>query len=248
MKTILFSLLFCVTASLLYAQDSTGIQKSFSLSQGYTHILTKDLYRSPYNYKGLSPNTELSFERSSSRSIHRAYAGLVWGTVKTDFSPLAPSSVLTVNYSYLRKLTSGKRFTVYLGPQLNGLSSSTNYFPDMPVPAHGRVHSYILDFSLGLAGQINYRINAKNSLHVFFSAPLCAYVDRPEFMDGSPRQIQFGVFNSWNPQVRFTFEHRLSKKVSVLLNYQYTYLHYEEPKAIRMLTNGFSLGLKLNFK
>ncbi len=229
------------------AQDSIQRKNSLSLFQGINYTVQKDLYRSPYPYSGLNPLIGLKYERYTPKSFHRLSAELVFGKTKTSFSPLAATQLLEVDYTYLRKIISGSKINFYAGPQLNGTSWSIDYFPEMNVPNYSKVRSYLLGFSLGLALNMKYTLNSKNHLALTLAAPACAYLERPKFLDGSPKQNQFGVFNYWNPKVQLSYEHTVSEKFSLLIDYQYQYLEYSKPKSIRMMNNSLSLGILRKF-
>jgi hypothetical protein len=111
-------------------------------------------------------------------------------------------------------------------------------------PSYNKVHSYILSVSAGVAVNLNYTIRKKSRLNLFLALPICAYVDRPVFLDGSKHQPKFGALNYWNPQIQLTYKYKFSEKISTLINYQYNYLEYSKPKAVYMLGNSISLGIK----
>lgn len=246
MKTSLFILLAFASVSWLQAQDSLRC-KSLSFEQGVNYLVNKDLYRSPYVYKGLNPFVGLGFERSSAKYIHRVSAGLTFGSVKTSFSPLASVYLANIDYSYLRRIASDRRFRVYAGPQLSGFSWTANYFPEMQVPNYAKVRSYLLGVSMGLGTQFTYSISPRSSFKLLLYVPLAAYAERPHFLDGSTPKDGFSLLGLWNPQVQATYEYKVSGKISLYASYRYQYLLYAAPKELRMLGNGLSFGLKIHF-
>ena len=247
MKKHLFHFLYLLPFYFVQAQDSIPIVKNISLTQGLSHIVTKDLYRSPYLYKGLGYTASLTFERISSKSIHSVRAGIVLGAVKISFSSPAPVNMLDLEYYYLRKIVENKQFKFYLGGQLDGLSWRVNYFPKMEVPSYAKVHSHLLALSAGIATRLEYRTGSRTAVRLSLHTPLCSYSDRPKFLDGSPRASQFAVLNLWNPKLEVSFKYNVSKKITQTINYQYEYLQYSKPKTIRLLSNGLSIGLKISF-
>lgn len=247
MKTIITIFLSIISIAFIHAQDSIRSVKSISFEQGFTYLVNKDLYRSPYIYKGFSPYASLKAEKTSAKSIQRFSTAITFGNIKTSFSPLASSYLLNLDYTYMRKIRSGKRYSFYAGLQLSGLSWNVNYFPEMEVPRYGRVRSYMLGISAGIGAQFNYSLSRKSSLSLLLSAPLCTYIDRPSFLDGSPRQDRLSFLGLWNPQAQLTYEYKASERVSIFVSYRYQYLQYAQPKEIRMLGNGLSVGIKLRF-
>jgi hypothetical protein len=248
MKTTICLFLILFSGSFLCAQDSLRSQKSISLEEGFTHLVNKDLYRSPFVYKGFNPFVSLTAEKSSTNLINRISLGFSFGSMKTSFSPLASTNALNLDYTYLRKISSSKRYSFYAGPQVSALSWKADYFPEMEAPSYSKVRSYMLGVSLGLAAQFSYTISPRSTFTLVLSSPFCTYMYRPNFLDGSPAQSKLGIFTLWNPQVQLQYEYKASEKVSLYIQYRYQYLQYPYPKEIRMLGNGLSLGIKIRFR
>lgn len=242
MKTaiILLSIVFMTFAK---AQDSSRATTSLGLELGPESTFVKDLYRSPYLYRGLNTYVALSLNRSGKKSIQSLRASYSFGKIQTSFSPKAPQDRIQLEYLYLRKVWTKKAWQLYVGPQLNVMAWQVNYFPEMQTPTYQGVQSYLVNASLGLGMQANFQISKRSSLSVSTSLALASYVQRPHFMDGSTLK-PWGIGNLWNPNVRVIYSYSLSRKVAITVGYQYAYVHYAQPKAIRMLNNGLSIGLR----
>lgn len=242
MKTaiILLSIAFMTFAK---AQDSSRVTTSIGIELGPESTFVKDLYRSPYLYHGLNTYTALSLHRTAKKSFQSLRASYSFGKIQTSFSPKAPQDRIQLEYLYLRKVRDGSTWQLHVGPQLNVMAWQTNYFPEKEVPSYARVQSYMVNASLGLGMQANFQISKRSSLSISASLPLASYVQRPHFLDGATLK-PWGIGNLWNPNVRVIYSYSLSRKVAITVVYQYAYVHYAQPKAIRMLNNGLSIGLR----
>lgn len=239
--TTLLSIAFLTFAK---AQDSSKAAISMGLELGPESTFVKDLYRSPYLYSGMNTYGALSLNRSAKKSLQSLRASYSFGKIQTSFSPKAPQDKIQLEYLYLRKVFTRQAFQLYVGPQLNALAWQVNYFPEMEVPLYARVHSYLVNASLGIGTEANFQISKRSSLSISATVALASYVQRPHFMDGHALK-PWGVFNLWNPSIRVVYSYSLSRKVAITVGYQYSYVHYDQPKAIRMLNNGLSIGLKV---
>lgn len=238
--TILLSIAFM---TLVKAQDSTKVATTIGLDLGPTSTFVKDLYRSPYLYHGLGTYTALSLHRSAKKSFQSLQASYTFGKIQTSFSTKAPQDKVQLEYLYLRKVWEGKTWQLHVGPQLNVMAWQVNYFPEMQTTSYQGVHSFLVNASLGLGIQTNFRISKRSSLSISTSVALASYVQRPHFMDGTSLK-PWGIGNLWNPNIRVVYSYSLSRKVAITVGYQYSYVHYAQPKAIRMLNNGLSIGLR----
>ncbi|WP_293897792.1 hypothetical protein [Sporocytophaga sp.] len=189
----------------------------------------------------------MSFGINRKKSIQQIHCEYTFGSIRTSFSPLAPIHLFRMNYFYLRKVVNNDRYSFYAGFQLNGQSWTVNYFPEMQAPKYGQVRSYLWAFSLDAAAHFEYKINSRSRLKLAVSAPVCALVNRPHFLDGSSDNSQFGLFNYWNPRIHLAYEYDVSNRISLFINYNYEYLQYAQPKTIRMLNNNLFIGIKLKF-
>lgn len=235
-------LIICFLFLKVSAQDSTSVSYSGTLNAGIQSMVLKDLYRSPYVYRGVNTLLTLDVARTSKRGFQALEAGYGFGHVKSSFSPKAVDHTMYLNYKYLWKIRSGAKQDFCLGPQFVGQAWQVNYFPDMKVPDYSRVHTYMVGLSLGLGLQYRYKISNRSGLALALSLPLLNYVERPSFMDGNtPNRL--GILNLWNPNLKLTYTYKLSSKLYLNVSYQYGYLQYAQPKTVRMLQNGLSVGL-----
>ena len=229
------------------AQDSVAPVKVVCLHTGPGHVFFKDLYRSPYVYRGVNIQLSASFVRQTQKSVQRCQMSYSRGGVKTFFSNTAPDRQLYLNYVYLRKVSSSTEYNFFLGPQIALTSWYVNYFPEMKTPLYARVQSYLLAASLGVAGQCTYKPNDYSQFVLTAALSLLNYIERPSFMDGSKPQ-RLGIFNLWSPQVALKYAYRINERLGLIFNYQYQYIQYAKPKELRVLRNNFSFGIAWHIK
>lgn len=240
-KIILFLLL--LVAKQLSAQTTTP-QHSLNISLGYTSILNKDLYRSPYLYKGVNPVIGVSYERLGRNAIQQVEITYTSGSIKTSFSPLASSKSLSLDYKFLPRIYQSPKTSLYLGANLGAFTWIADYFPDIET---AKTRSDILAVSFKIAARADFHLSEKSSLSIQASFPVSSYVNRPNFLDQKNRSSEFGLLNMIALDGKITYGYQFTQKWQGTIGYQYSYYKYKHPATVQMLQNGLSLGIKYSF-
>lgn len=241
------SLLMLILCAIAHAQDTSKVAYNATLDVGPQSVVLKDLYRSPYVYRGLYTFIGIGFARFSSTTIHALEAGYTFGAVKSSFSPQAKANALFLDYQCFGRLICTPKHGLAIGPQLLAQAWRVNYFPKMEAPIYAQVHTYMVALSLGMSIAYRHKISERSALSLRASLPILNYIERPRFMDGEVPQ-SLGIFNFWNPTCKLNYTYNFSNRFCISMSYKYAYLQYAQPKTVRMLQNGISIGFEFKIR
>jgi hypothetical protein len=242
-----FLILIMIVAFLdvLHAQDSLNYS-TLSIAIGGVRIANKDLFQSPYTYKGTNLLLNASYERFGVKGQHRVDFTFSGGHMESVVSPQAKNHLFMLYYDYLFnfKTTAARRFSPSLGMGLHSLLSNTNYLPDIEAPK-----SYLSGGAFfTLSGALSVRLNERSNFIVRVGLPVFGLVYRPDFeINGNtltePSYIGKGGLFSFGAEYDF----KLSRRLSLRVAYQYNYFAFDRPRSIDVGQSGLSVGIRRTF-
>ena len=238
--------IFITLSNVTHAQDSLKYS-TISLGIGLNTISNKDVFQSPYIYRGtnlLFNSTYTCFRTSGQHIIDLTYSS---GQMESIISPKADNKLLLFNYDYLFNLkTKGvnEKFTPSLGFGLHTLLSNTNYLPKIESPK-----GYLSGGAyLTLSGNILYHLNKKNSVGMQIGLPVFGLVYRPDFEINGKTLTKATLIGKSNLfSIKLEYNYRLTPKLNLKTTYNYNYFTFDEPRPITILQNGLLIGLRKTF-
>jgi hypothetical protein len=231
--------------NVLHAQDSL-IHSTLSIAIGGVGIANKDLFQSPYTYKGTNLLLNASYMRFGAKGQHRIDFTFSGGHMESVVSPQAKNQLIMLYYDYLFnfKTTSARRFSPSLGMGLHSLLSNTNYLPDIEGPK-----SYLSGGTyLTLSGALSVRLNERSNFSLQVGLPVFGVVYRPDFeINGNSLTETAFIGKGGLFSFKVEYDYKLSRKLSFTAGYQYNYFAFDEPRSIDVMQNGLSVGIRRIF-
>jgi len=243
--------LFFVVALLIIAEASAQKQdilprSTVSLNLGANSIMNNDEFQSPYTYRGTNILINTTYSRINLKTRHLIDVTYTGGTVQSEVSPKANSTLFLLNYDYLFNLKSlqSRKFTVAVGMGLRTLFNSTNYLPTIELP-----NNYITTGAyITGTGNFLFQINNRSSIEAQLAIPIAGIVYRPDF-EVNGRTLTKATLAGRNFLFtgKLNYVYALRSGFSLQATYHYNYFNFEEPRSITILQNGFSIGLQKKF-
>jgi hypothetical protein len=237
----------CVHPYILYAQDSLNYS-TLSLHIGGSQVMNKDMFQSPYTYRGLNFSFSSAYTRVRNENreiLEFMYTG---GNIQSIVSPKANNRIFVFNYDRLfgvRPATANKKLSLSAGIGLRTLLSSTNYLPDIELP-----RTYISASAwLALSGSVTYRFNNNSTLSLKTGIPIFGVVHRPDF-EINGKTLTRATFAGKNIlfSAGLTYSYRLSPKVNLVAAFRYHYFTFDgRAPSLSLLQNGLTMGVKKRF-
>jgi hypothetical protein len=250
MTTKLFGLIIIAAwmcPDIAHAQDSLNYS-ALSLAIGGNQVMNKDLFQSPYTYRGLNFSFGSTYTRvrnENRQALEFMYAG---GNIQSIVSPKAKNRLFVFNYDYLFNLRSrmaGKKLSMSAGIGLHTLLSSTTYLPDVALPA-----TYFSGTAwLTLTGSVGYTLKRKSTLTLNTGIPVFGVVHRPDF-EINGKTLTRAVFAGKNILLAagLTYAYRLTPTVGLIATYRYHYFTIDDRgPSLSLLQNGLTIGVNTRF-
>jgi hypothetical protein len=246
LKIVITCLVFAMASMNAFAQDSLKYS-TLSLGVGINHVANKDLFQSPYTFKGTNLRFHSSYALVRATGQHMFDFSYSGGQIKSIVSPKANNKLIQFNYDYFFKLntkSANRKFVPSVGAGLHTLLSSTNYLPYIESPT-----TYLSGGAyITLGGQVLYHLNKKSDLRMQIGLPLVGLLYRPDFeINGKTLTKPALPWKSNLFSVKLEYDYKFTRKVSATLMYNYSYFTFDEPRPITILQNGFSIGLRKTF-
>src|SRR4051812_26862886 len=99
-KSLASLVLAIAAATGSYAQDSLSYS-TISLSAGINFVSNKDVFQSPYTYRGANLLLAGTYKHLTTRGQHMVDLSYSGGKIKSSVSPQAKNNLLLFNYDYL---------------------------------------------------------------------------------------------------------------------------------------------------
>ena len=254
--------LFIATIPLFGQDDPTNKKSSIFLATGYTIIDYQDLVFSESIYEGSGLSyLSLGYARQGSRTIFRAKLSSIANPVAPEilisseaFGQRAESafSQLTLDLSYTRQMIEAAGLKGYVGLQLQA-----QYQENEIVFGLGDRTSYAYLNSLSPLLRLYYDLTNDWELQAGLSMPLVTFLARPEYAVVDNEDIQgkdgFGLLYSKGDfmgpgdykriDLSVQLNHRISRRLSGLVAYDFAYQKIARPDTMHLQTNIIKLGI-----
>jgi hypothetical protein len=245
-KYFLSLALLLALSNVTQGQDSLK-HSTLSMSIGVNNTSNKDEFQSPYTYKGTNLLFHSTYTKFATTGQYFVDFTFSQGKFESIVSPKADNALLLFNYDYLFNLktkgTNGK-FYPSLGFGVHTLLSNSNYLPEIESS-----NSYLTAGAyLALSGNLTYRISDRSTLRIQLALPVFGLVYRPDFeINGKTLTKTTSIGQSGLFSAKLEYAYKLNPKLSVLATYTYNYFTFDEPRAITILQNGLSIGIRRTF-
>jgi hypothetical protein len=239
----LLSILALALSNASVAQDS--LHSTLSVSVGINKISNKDLFQSPYTYRGIAPRINAVYSNYTSKGKHTVDLMYSGGQIRSSISPQATNHLLLLNYDYLFNIRlTNQKVNVSLGVGIHTFLAQTNYLPKIASPiTYSTGGAY-----LTLGGQISYQMSKKSRLNLLAGLSVFGVTYRPDFEINGKTLTKTALPGKPNLFcTRLDYSYTLTSKLSVITTYTYSFFTYNEPRPIVILQNSLLLGLKKSF-
>ncbi|MEL7003720.1 MAG: hypothetical protein AAFN93_13440 [Bacteroidota bacterium] len=242
-KLVIFITTMTIPLSAL-SQDSLRYSTA-SFGLGVNRITFKDQFQSPFTYEGTNAAFHASYSRIKPKSKHEITFFYSGGTIASSISPDADNRhiSLSYNYSYLLRNWNG-RFFANLGFGLSSFLNSTNYLPFVELSKTNLTGGAALFINPSLS----YKINETNKLKVSIGSSLVGLVYRPDFDINNKELLESSSFanNTWL-KANIQYEVQVALKYQLLINYQFSYFKFDQPRTAALMQNSVIFGIKKTF-
>ena len=229
----------------LHAQDSLNYS-TISFAVGINSIANKDLFQSPYTYKGTNLVVGASYTKFREKGQHIVDFNFSGGHIESVVSPQAKNQLLMLYYDYLfnfKMLAAGK-IRPSLGMGLHSMLSNTNYLPEIEGPKSYQSGGAYLT----VGGAISYRLNKKSGFNLQLGLPVFGLVYRPDFeINGNTLAEAAFIGKGGLFSAKLEYSYRIAAKLSVTARYTFNYFAFDDPRSIDIMQNALSIGLRKVF-
>jgi hypothetical protein len=246
-KVYVVLLVFCLSlGQTVLGQDSVR-HATLSLSVGLNSLRHKDAFESPYTYKGTNLLVNAIYTRTHARGQHVVDVTYAGGTMQAVISPEAKNWSLRLNYDYLVDLKPGSvrgKLSPVLGVGVHTLFSNARYLPEV----ESSVRYLSGGAYLTLTGGAQLRLNSSSSLSMRAGMAIAGGVYRPDFeIRGKTltKATWIGESDLFSVDLRYTYA--VTRTLDFMAAYQYSYFTFDEPRAIAVLQQGVSVGMRKRF-
>ncbi|MET0636195.1 MAG: hypothetical protein ABWZ25_09230 [Chitinophagaceae bacterium] len=246
MSITIYSIAIILTNAIsgtVHTQDSLP-RSTFSFAFGVTRIADKDLFHSPYTYRGTNMLLNAGYTRWGTKGQHIVEVNYSGGKLAAVVAPKAEGRLLMFNYAYLFNLgpaNANRKLIPALGIGLNTLMSTMNYLPKIESPK-----TYLTAGAyLTLRGNLIYNFSHISSFKIKAALPFAGLVHRPDFDINGKTQItvthigESGLFSAG-----LEYSYKLNPRLHLTAAYAYTFFTFDHPRPVTILQNDLSVGIK----
>lgn len=258
MNYSLLSLLLCFLYGSLFAQEET--KNSIGLGFGTSNFHIVDEHSTPLVFRGTGIAPSIYFISDGSKNRHFLTGSFFYDNLNSSSDNFFTENYrVTGRYSFSHNLLKKQKTGIYLGGSLSSFFCYSDYF-FWVVPSYARsITSWYWSHSFDLSMHLEYRISPRNLFTFHCYIPLVSNVSRPEY---SPSGGYDYTENKWiikstgkneifpensSVNIRMFLQHNMSKRISLIADYEFYYLKYKRPGVINMYMNNLRAGTFINF-
>jgi len=238
-------LIISITASISAIGQDSLKYSTVSFGLGVNRITFKDQFQSPFTHRGTNAAFNASYSRVKPKSAHEVTFLYSGGTIASSISPDADNRLISLNYNYGYRIKSwNDKFFAYLGVGLSSFLNSTNYLPFVELSKTNLTGGA----SLFLSPSVTYKINKKNKLKASIGSSIVGLVYRPDFDINDKELLESSSFinNTWL-KANIQYELQVATKYQLMINYQFDYFKFDQPRRTALMQNGLNFGVRKTF-
>ena len=246
MKCFISFIIVLVSSTIANAQDSSKYS-TLALSFGLHKVSNKDIFQSPYTYRGTNVLFNSIYTRGGAKGQHILDLTYSGGQINSIISPQADNQLLLLNYDYLFNLRTrrvNKKIAPSLGIGLHTLLSNTNFLPNVASPTN-----YLSGGAyLTLSGNVLLHLNKKSNVRIQLGLPIFGLIYRPDFEINGKTLTKTTLPGESNLfSAKLEYDYKLTPMLNFTATCNYNYFRVDEPRPIAILQNGLLIGLRKTF-